>query len=73
MLAQQASDYDLGGRNFHIQEQSMHENLSFSHTGIDQSIKLADYPSRLSQLLVSSSLVDQDGCPSLLGWLLQVS
>jgi ribonuclease HI len=30
MLAQQASGYDVGGRNFYIQEQSMHENLNFS-------------------------------------------
>jgi hypothetical protein len=35
MLAQQVSGYDLGGRNFHIQEQPMHENLSFSRAGID--------------------------------------
>jgi hypothetical protein len=30
MLAQQASGYDVGGRNFHIQEKPMHENLNFS-------------------------------------------
>jgi hypothetical protein len=30
MLAQQASGYDVGGHNFHIQEQPMHENLHFS-------------------------------------------
>jgi hypothetical protein len=30
MLAQQALDYDIGGRNFHIQEKPMHENLNFS-------------------------------------------
>jgi predicted nucleotidyltransferase len=36
MLAQQASDYDVGGRNFHIQEKSMHENLEFSRAGIDE-------------------------------------
>jgi hypothetical protein len=29
MLAQQASGYDVGGRNFYIQEQPMHENLNF--------------------------------------------
>ena len=33
MLAQQASGYDVGGRNFHIQEQPMHENFNFSHVG----------------------------------------
>jgi hypothetical protein len=27
MLVQQASGYDVGGRNFHIQEQSMHNPL----------------------------------------------
>jgi hypothetical protein len=35
MLAQQASSYDVGGRNFHIQEQPMHENLKISHASID--------------------------------------
>jgi hypothetical protein len=29
MLAQQASGYDVGGRNFHVQEQSMHKSLEF--------------------------------------------
>ena len=39
MLVQQASGFDVGGRNFHIQEQSMHENFSFSRAGTDQSAK----------------------------------
>ena len=39
MLAQQASSYDVGGHNFHIQEQPMHENLHFSFAGIGQSAK----------------------------------
>jgi hypothetical protein len=30
LLAQQASVYDVGGHNFHIQEQPMHESLIFS-------------------------------------------
>jgi hypothetical protein len=30
MLAQQASGHDVGGHNFHIQEQPMHVNLNFS-------------------------------------------
>jgi hypothetical protein len=42
MLAQQASSYDVVGRNFHIQEQPMHENLKFSHVGIDQLVKPTD-------------------------------
>jgi hypothetical protein len=29
MLAQQASGYDVGGHNFHVQEQSMHKSLEF--------------------------------------------
>ena len=37
MLAQQASGYDVGGRNFYIQEQPMHENLNFFRVGADQS------------------------------------
>ena len=39
MLAQQASGYDVGGHNFHIQEQPMHENLSFSYASADQLAK----------------------------------
>jgi hypothetical protein len=33
MLAQQASRYDVGGRNFHIQEESMHKMMNFSRAG----------------------------------------
>jgi hypothetical protein len=50
MLAQQASGYDVGGRSFHIQEKSMHEDLEFSRAGTDESAKptalvgLADSP-----------------------------
>jgi hypothetical protein len=36
MLAQQASSYDVGGRNFHIQEKPMHEDLKFSRAGTDE-------------------------------------
>jgi hypothetical protein len=39
MLAKQASGYDVGGRNFHIQEKPMHEDLEFSHAGTDESTK----------------------------------
>ena len=39
MLAQQASGYDTGGRNFHIQEQPMYENLNFSCAGTPKSAK----------------------------------
>ena len=42
MLGQQASGYDIGGCNFHIQEQPMHENFNFSCAGIDQSAKSTD-------------------------------
>jgi hypothetical protein len=38
-LAQQASGYDVNGRNFHIQEKPMHEDLEFSHAGTDESAK----------------------------------
>jgi hypothetical protein len=37
MLAQQASGYDIGGCNFHVQEKSMHKIFSFSRAGADQS------------------------------------
>jgi hypothetical protein len=36
MLVQQASSYDVDGRNFHVQEKSMHKNLEFFHAGADQ-------------------------------------
>ena len=39
MLAQQASGYDVGGRNFHIEEQPMHESLIFFHACTDQLAK----------------------------------
>jgi hypothetical protein len=39
MLAQQASGYDIGGCNFHIQEKPMHEDLEFSRAGTDKSAK----------------------------------
>jgi hypothetical protein len=35
MLAQQASSYDVGGRNFHVQEKLMHKNLKFFRAGAD--------------------------------------
>jgi hypothetical protein len=65
MLAQQASSYDVGGRNFHIQEQPMHENLSFFHAGVDQSAK-PNYPSWLNRVLDYSSLAGQADYPSRL-------
>jgi hypothetical protein len=40
MLAQQASDYDVGGCNFHIQEKMMREDLKLSCAGTDKSAKL---------------------------------
>jgi hypothetical protein len=46
MLAQQASSYDVGGRNFHIQEKPMHEDLEFF---------VQVQTSRLSRLLVDAS------------------
>jgi hypothetical protein len=40
MLAQQASGYDVGQHNFHVQEKPMYKNFSFSCAGVDQSAKL---------------------------------
>jgi hypothetical protein len=42
MLAQQASSYDVGGRNFHIQERLMHKNFNFSRVGTNQLAKPTD-------------------------------
>jgi hypothetical protein len=50
MLAQQASGYDVGGHNFHVQEKPMYGNLEFSRASTNKSAKpfalvgLADFP-----------------------------
>ena len=55
MLAQQASGYDVGGCNFYIQEQPMHESLNFFRAGTDQlakptnSVGLADSISTIAR------------------------
>ena len=65
MLAQQASGYDFGGHNFHIQEQPMHENLNFFHVGTDQSAKptdqvdLVDSPAVVAKSDWRTALVNQ--------------
>jgi hypothetical protein len=51
MLAQQASGYDVGWHNFHVQEKPMYKNFSFSCAGVDQSAQPTPSllkPSRLS-------------------------
>jgi hypothetical protein len=50
MLAQQASGYDIDGRNFHIQEQPMHKNFNFSYAGANQSAQPTPLLLELSQL-----------------------
>jgi hypothetical protein len=50
MLAQQASRSDVGGCNFHIQEESMHKMMNFFRAG---STELAE----------STNLVGQDDLP----------
>jgi hypothetical protein len=37
LLAQKASGYDVGGHNFHIQEQPIYKNFNFFRAGADQS------------------------------------
>jgi len=65
MLAQQASGYDIGGRNFDIQEQPMHENLNFSRVDADQPVKptalvgFAGFPSAIAQSARPTALVGQ--------------
>ena len=47
--------YDVGGHNFHIQEQPMHESLNFFRAGTDQlakptnSVGLADSISTIAR------------------------
>jgi hypothetical protein len=55
MLAQQASGYDVGGRNFHIQEQPMHEDLYFCRVSAEESAK----PIALAGLADPDSLASQ--------------
>ena len=65
MLAQQASGYDVSGHNFHIQEQSMHEDFNFSCVGTDQSAKPTDqvgsanYSSTVAKSAKPTALVGQ--------------
>ena len=47
MLAQHASGFDVGGRNFHIQEKPMHEDINFSvHVQTTGSIDCYSRPSQ---------------------------
>jgi len=54
MLAQQASGYDAGGGNFHIQEQPMYENLNFSRAGTPKSAKPTTLVSSVDSLSVAA-------------------
>ena len=69
MLAQQASGYDVSGHNFHIQEQSMHEDFNFSYVGTDQSAKLTgqvgspDYSSVVAKLAKPTAPVGSANSP----------
>jgi hypothetical protein len=65
MLAQQASGYNVGGRNFHIQEQPMHEDLYFCRVSAEESAK----PIALAGLADPDSLVSQSAWPTLPGGL----
>jgi hypothetical protein len=62
MLAQQASGYDVGGRNFYIQEQPMHEDLYFCRVSAEESAK----PTTLVGLVDPDSLANQSAWPTLL-------
>jgi hypothetical protein len=61
MLAQQAYGYDVGGYNFYIQEQSMHEDLYFFHVSAEESAK----PTALIGLADPDSLASQSAWPTL--------
>jgi ribonuclease HI len=61
MLAQQASGYDVGGRNFHIQEQPIHEDLYFCRVSAEKSAK----PTALVGLAYLDSLASQSAWPTL--------
>jgi hypothetical protein len=54
MLAQQASGYDVGGHNFHIQEQPMHKDLHFCCASIEESVT---NPSSLARQSAWSTLL----------------
>jgi ribonuclease HI len=61
MLAQQASGYDVGGCNFHIQEQPMHEDLYFFRVSAEESAK----PTALASLADPNSLASLSVWPTL--------
>jgi hypothetical protein len=61
MLAQQASGYDVGGFNFHIQEQQMHEDLYFCCLNVEELAK----PTALVGLADPDSLASQSAWPTL--------
>jgi hypothetical protein len=59
MLPQQASGYDVGRRNFHIQEQTMHEDLYFCRVSAEE----------LAKPIALVSLADPDSLASQSAWL----
>jgi hypothetical protein len=61
MLAQQASGYDVGGCNFHIQKQPMHEDLYFCRVSAEASAK----PTALASLADPDSLASQSAWMTL--------
>jgi hypothetical protein len=61
MLAQQASIYDVGERNFHIQEKPMHEDLYFCRVSAEELAK----PTALVGLADPDSLASQSAWPTL--------
>jgi hypothetical protein len=69
MLAQQVSSYDVGGRNFHVQEKPMHEDLYFFYAGTDQSAMSIDQvgsagsPSTVAKSARPTALVYQADSP----------
>jgi hypothetical protein len=69
MLDQQASGYDVNGRNFHVQEKPMHEDLHFFRVGTDQLAKSIDQvvsagtPSAMAKLARPTALVGQGDSP----------
>jgi hypothetical protein len=65
MLAQQASSYNVDGCNFYIQEQPMHENLSFFCAGADQSAKSTTSVSSVDSL----TAIAQAAKPTPPSWL----
>jgi hypothetical protein len=65
MLARQVCSYDVGGRNFLIQQKPMHEDFEFSRASTDKSAKLTTLVGLVDPLMDASQLAKLTGLVGL--------